>query len=163
MKRIIPATIIALASIWLGWTVLVDFFIVPTVFQEINNFFEAGFLGIAVFSKLNSLELIVGTALVGLTSLNFKQGRNAVIIFVLSLILWLISMLYFTYLTPELIGITELWHKADLAGVAGLAGIPDLQQEHQHYHRIYIIIDSFKLFFLASILSIGIFEGGRWK
>ncbi|HXH76417.1 MAG TPA: DUF4149 domain-containing protein [Bacteriovoracaceae bacterium] len=162
-RKVLPPFIIALASIWLGWTVLVDFFIVPVVFQKIGDFFMAGFLGIEVFSKLNNLEVLVASALVALTALSVKRGKSAIVAFVLSLILWFVAMFYFSYLTPKIISLTEQWKRADLMGLTGLSGIPDLQQEHQYYHRMYIAIDSVKLGLLSILIGFGIWRGDEWK
>ena len=51
--------ILILVSIWWGWTAIIDFAVVPTVFAIVNDFFNAGELGIALFSKLNLLEVII--------------------------------------------------------------------------------------------------------
>lgn len=163
MKKFIPPFILVITSLWLGWTMLVDFFIIPTVFKHVDDFFQAGFLGIAVFSRLNSLEILAATSLVSLTSLNVKKDITTVVAFVASLILFTISILYFVYLTPKIITLTELWRKADLMGLIGLRGIADLQQEHQFYHRLYIGIDTVKLGLLLILMGFGVFRSEQWK
>jgi hypothetical protein len=40
----------------------------------------------------------------------------------------------------------------------GIAGIKDIQQEHQFYHRIYVGLDSLKLLILSFILGISFFR-----
>lgn len=139
-----------------------DFFVVRTVFATVSNFFEAGDLGIAVFSKLNNLELIVGSSLMALTAWQTLKDRRSLKLFVLSLMCWIVVMFYFTYLTPKLIGLTDLWKLADAKGVIAINGISDIQQEHQHFHRIYIALDSFKLMALSCLLFLGVWKNEEW-
>lgn len=142
-----------LLSIWWAWTVLVDMVIVRTVFATVDNFFLAGELGIALFSKLNNFELVVSSAIVALLSI--KKSWKLLIVAVL---LWALSMTYFCYLTPKIIYLTELWKKLDLMGINTVAGIPDIQQEHQFYHQMYITLDSIKLFTLTALIGMGIWK-----
>ncbi len=165
MKRnLIPYSVfIALVSAWLGWTVLVDFFVIRTVFGTITNFFEAGDLGIALFSKLNNLELVVASALLAMLSFQTKKNRNSLKLLIPIMISWIIVMMYFTWLTPKIMTLTELWKAAESSGAIGISGVPDIQQEHQYYHRIYVGLDSLKLFLLASLLSLGIWKSEEWS
>jgi hypothetical protein len=163
LKKYIPSLVIALSATWLGWTVLVDFFIVPTVFREIDDFFEAGFLGIAMFSKLNQLEVMTGFVLFALTSSCFKKGRSAQVATVLAFTLLGLSLYYLTFLTPQIIRVTELWKQTDLMGSDALAGISDPQQEHQFWHGLYIGLDTIKLGLLGILMSLGIVKGETWK
>lgn len=152
-----------LTSAWISWTILVDFFVIRTVFGIISNFFEAGDLGVAVFSKLNNLELIVGSALMTLTGHQTLKNRKSLKLFILSLLCWSVAMFYFTYLTPKLIGLTDLWKLADSKGIVSINGISDIQQEHQHFHRIYIGLDSFKLMALSCLLFLGVWKNEEWS
>lgn len=142
-----------LLSIWWAWTVLVDMVIVRTVFATVDNFFLAGELGIALFSKLNNFELVVSSAIVALLSI--KKSWKLLIVAVL---LWALTMTYFCYLTPKIIYLTELWKKLDLMGINTVAGIPDIQQEHQFYHQMYITLDSIKLLTLTGLIGMGIWK-----
>ena len=144
--------ILILLSMWWGWTVLVDFFIVPAVFQIVDNFFQAGELGIAVFSNLNRLEIITASLLTGILSVSVIKNRGHLFLFLMSIILWAISMTYIAYLTPKLIELTALWKNADLTGQINIPGQPDIQQTHQFFHRCYIITDTFKLCLISIML-----------
>lgn len=148
--------VLFLISIWWGWTVLTDFFVVPTVFKTINDFFNAGELGVALFGKLNSLEVIVGFILVILTIVSFKQKKTSKLILVLSSSCFLIVCTYFFYLTPKLAELTKLWQQAEAAGTQAIGGISDIQQEHQFYHQLYVKIDSIKLLLLSAHLVLSI-------
>lgn len=165
MKRnLIPySAFIALVSLWLGWTMLVDFFVVRTVFSIVTNFFEAGDLGIAIFSKLNSLELVVSSTMLALLSYQVMKNKKSIKLLVLALVCWVIVMTYFTWLTPKLVSLTELWKTADAAGSIGIGGIADIQQEHQFFHQIYIGMDSVKLLILATLLVLGIWKNEEWS
>jgi len=161
-NRFVFSTFLLIVSMWWGWTVLVDMFIIRTVFATIDNFFQAGDLGIAVFSKLNNLEVIVSTALVAVLSFQFTKNKKVLPLLVMSIVAWIVAMTYFAYLTPKLVELTELWKKTDLMGLAGAAGIPDIQQEHQFYHRLYIGMDSFKLVLLTVMILYGSFKQDKW-
>lgn len=161
-KRFVYSSFLVLVSLWWGWTVLVDMFIIRTVFSVIENFFQAGDLGVAVFSKLNNLELIVSTGIVTLLSYQVSKNKNALKLLVLSLGAWVISLVYFSFLTPRLTEMTNLWKKADALGVSGLNGIADIQQAHQFYHNLYIATDVIKLVLLTIILIIGIVQEEKW-
>ena len=147
---------------WWGWTVLVDFFIIRTVFANLDSFFQAGNIGIAVFSKLNNLEVIVSTILVALLSFQMTKNKKILPMLIMSLIAWAVVMTYFTYLTPKIVELTDLWKQTDLMGISAVAGIPDIQQEHQFFHRLYIGLDSFKLLILSAMILFGIWKDEQW-
>ena len=161
-KRVVYSLFLITVSLWWGWTILVDIFIIPTVFKTIDQFFQAGDLGIAVFSKLNNLEVVLGSILVGLFSYQVTKNKKALPLLVLSMVVWLIAMTYFSFLTPKLIELTELWKRTDLMGITGVAGIPDVQQAHQHYHNLYIGLDVIKLLLLSAMLLIGVIKEEKW-
>ncbi|MFP5386134.1 MAG: hypothetical protein ACLGHN_08655 [Bacteriovoracia bacterium] len=154
---------LVLTSMWLGWSLLVDFFIVPTVFATIDSFFQAGDLGIAVFSKLNKLEVIVSTVLVSLFSFHFVKTKKGLPLLVMVIFAWVIALSYFSFLTPKLVTLTELWKKTDLMGLTGVAEITDVQQEHQFYHNLYIGIDTLKIFLLSGLLVFGSLKQDQFK
>lgn len=161
-NRYLYSLFLIVVSLWWGWTVLVDIFIIPTVFKTIDQFFQAGDLGIAVFSKLNNLELVVASILVGLFSFQMTKNKKALMLLVPSILVWIIAMTYFAYLTPKLIELTELWKKTDLMGITGVAGIPDIQQAHQYYHNLYIGLDVVKLLLLSAMLIVGVVKEEKW-
>jgi hypothetical protein len=161
-KNIYYSSFLTLVSLWWGWTVLTDFFVVPMVFKTINDFFNAGELGAALFSKLNALELIVSSLLVVITALKLRENKQVLPFFILSVLGFSIVMLYFSFLTPKIIQLTDLWKKADEMGVSGIGDIPDVQQAHQYFHNLYIRIDSIKLIILTILLGLGFFKQDKW-
>jgi hypothetical protein len=152
------ALFIILTSVWWAWTFLVDFFVIRTVFKIVDSFWTAGRLGMTLFTKLNLLELIVSTALITLLALHVRQKKESTPIFIASFLTWLIAVTYFTYLTPKLTHLTELWQQADLMGLTAVKGIPDIQQEHQFFHNLYIGIDSVKFLLLTIMLGFGVWR-----
>jgi hypothetical protein len=146
--------ILILLSLWLGFTALIDFAVVPTVFKVVDDFFNAGELGIALFSKLNLLEIIFSSSLLALLALEIKKAPFIKWKLTLGLCAWIIVMVYLTYLTPKITELTGLWKAADLAQTTGSGNIQDIQQEHQSFHRLYIILDSVKLILLSGLLGL---------
>jgi hypothetical protein len=157
-----PSIFLILVSMWWGWTVLVDMFIIRTVFASVSNFFEAGELGIAVFTKLNNLELIVATALVGIISFQISKNKKLIKLFVLTMMVWIMAMSYFAFLTPKLVELTQLWKQSEQAGLIGSISVPDIQQAHQYYHNLYIALDVVKLILLSVMLGLGVWKQEDW-
>jgi hypothetical protein len=158
LEKYLSSLFLSLASFWWAWTLLVDFFVIRTVFKIVDSFWIAGKLGMALFTQLNLLELIVSTALVAILAIAARKKKEARLLFLAGVFTWIIAMTYFTYLTPKLIYLTELWQQADLIGLSGVAGIPDIQQEHQFFHKLYVGIDSLKFIVLSLMLGLGIFK-----
>ncbi len=161
-RRSLYTFALLLAATWLGWSVLVDFFIIPTVFRTVGNFFEAGDLGIAVFSKLNGLELVASSALVLTLLLLLRSQRKSWPLATAAILGWVIVLVYFSYLTPKLTHLTDLWKAAEAAGRVGVSGISDVQQEHQVYHKLYISLDTLKMVLLLFILAAGLYREKDW-
>jgi hypothetical protein len=150
----IRALLISCFSIWWGWTVLTDFFIVPSVFKMVPDFFTAGELGMTLFRKLNLLELVLAIFILAL-SLMPKRSKFLIS---LSPLLLIIASVYFFYLTPKIQTLTDWWKEAESLGVSSLHGIADIQQEHQKFHKLYVSIDAVKLLLLTSGLGFLIFK-----
>lgn len=162
MKKYLHSLFLILTSMWLGWTVLVDFFVVRTVFSVVSNFFEAGDLGIAVFSRLNHLEVVVSTTMLAILSIVVKRKKSLLPTLALSLLAWSLSMFYFSFLTPKLVMLTALWKKADTIGSLAIAGYPDIQQTHQFWHNLYIGLDSVKLLTLITLVVLCAWKREHW-
>ena len=163
LRKIIFAKTFVLLGMWWGCTVLVDFFVIPNVFRTIDIFFKAGELGIVVFSKLNALEVILGSALVGMLSYQVSKNRKALPMLMMAIVLWIIAMTYFSFLSPKISELTALWKEADQAGQMSIARYPDIQQAHQFYHKLYIGIDTFKLLLLTFMISYGVVKQEKWS
>jgi hypothetical protein len=155
--------IIVLLSFWLGWTILVDFFVVPSIFREIPEFFKAGKLGMILFSKLNNLELIVSSSILGLSIMQSRKNPHSRPLIPFALLAWMIIMLYFTFLTPKIIILTEMWMKAGHDHAMFVSqGITDIQQEHHFYHNLYRSIDAIKLVLLTIFLFCTLKNRDKW-
>jgi uncharacterized membrane protein (UPF0136 family) len=154
---------LTLVSLWWGWTVLVDFFMLPAVFKTVNDFFNAGELGMTLFSQLNALELIVSSLLIVVTALKLKQSKKILPFFILTLAAFSIVIFYLAFLTPKIVALTDLWREAEKLGASGIGNIPDIQQEHQFFHKLYIRIDTVKLIILTILLGTGLFKQDKWS
>jgi hypothetical protein len=150
-------------SLWWGWTVLVDMFVVRTIFSTIDDFFAAGDLGMSIFTQLNNLELVIGSVMIVVLVFESKSNNKILDFFILSLICWMMIIFYFSYLTPKLIELSTLWKQSHLLGISNAGSIKDIQQEHQFYHRLYMKLDSLKLFILTVLLFLSIWKQEKWK
>lgn len=149
-RRLLSSSLLVLTTLWLGWTALVDFIVVPAVFGHINNFFEAGDLGIFLFTKLNSFEVVIASFTIIVLIFIFRKNRTALPLLASSVIVFAIALTYFTWLIPKLSYLTELWKMSEAGKTIPVA---DIQQEHQLYHRIYIGMDTVKLIVLLFMVS----------
>lgn len=120
---------------WFSMTCLLDFMVVPSLFRNISNFFEAGKLGIKLFSAFNYVEVIF--SIIILITL-FKRGSLKKYILAFSLLGF--SLLYFFYLTPSITKWAALWE----------AHTPTTSFHHQLYRNLEV----FKLIILGLFLAI---------
>lgn len=150
--------ILIFTAVWWGWTALIDFAVVPTIFRIVPDFFTAGELGIALFSKLNLLELTTSSILVVLAVIQVKNEKRGKIQLGLIFSAWIIVMIYFSFLTQKITDLTALWKKADSLNTISILGIVDIQQEHQFYHRVYVGLDVLKLLLLSFVMGLSLFR-----
>lgn len=153
VRRLFYSALLVLLSLWLGWTALVDFVVVPAVFRNINNFFEAGDLGIYLFTRLNFLEVILASMTLVVLVFIFRKNRTALPLLVSGVIVFIIALSYFTFVIPKLSYLTDLWKMSEAGKTIPIA---DIQQEHQFYHRIYVTMDTVKLLVLSFMLAASI-------
>lgn len=149
IRRLLFSSLLILLSLWLGWTVLVDFIVVPGVFRNIHNFFEAGDLGLHLFQRLNSLEVVVATFVLAVVVFIFRKNRRALPLLIAGVLVFIISLVYFSWLIPKIHELTELWKLSEAGKQIAIA---DIQQEHQYFHRIYVVLDTIKILILLFML-----------
>lgn len=147
------SALLVLLTLWLGWTSLVDFVVVPAVFRNVHDFFEAGDLGVLLFTKLNSIEVVIASVVFAVLVLNFRTNRHSFPLLLGSFLALAIAFAYFLWLIPKLAHLTELWKLAEAGKTVGLA---DVQQEHQYFHRLYVTLDTVKIFILTLLLGLTI-------
>lgn len=148
-RRLLYSSLLILLSFWMGWTVLVDFVVVPGVFRNVEPFFQAGELGIYLFQRLNSLEVVIASSVVAVLVFIFRKNRKALPLLVSGLVVLVIALVYFSWLTPKIEELTQLWKMSDAGQAIALA---DVQQEHQYYHRLYAILDTVKILVLLFMM-----------
>ena len=161
-SRVNYSSFLILVSKWWGWTVLMDIFIVPVVFRHVDDFFKAGEFATSLFSQINILELIISSLLLVLLSFITMKNKKMLPLFLMGISVFAISFTFFSYLTPKISTITGLWKQADMIGLVGIAGIPDIQQEHHFFHNLYIILDVVKLLLLTIMLTFGLTTKQNW-
>lgn len=156
---ILKFLVITLPSFWLASTCLINFVIIRLIFSEIDSFFVAGTVGMKLFTTYNKIELFFAFAMIlSIGRLIFKN-QFPKLLFLLGIPLLIIPLFYEFYLTSKISELTILWEKADLMGINSINGIPDIQQEHQFFHRLYIVIDSVKLILISfSLILCSIFS-----
>lgn len=153
-----PILLLILTVTWAAWTVLVDFFLVPAVFQTIPQFFLAGQMGIQVFSRLNQLEFPLACSMLALLLWRLRMYPGLKWLTPVNIVLTGIAGIYLFSLTPKLTELTGAWEYADKMGTLSTQGHADIQQQHQTYHRVYVIIDTVKLaLLLLQTIWLGVF------
>jgi hypothetical protein len=145
--------ILLLITAWLSTTLMIDFFIVPSIFRIIPDFFQAGELGAHVFSTYNRIELILISVIMSLVALSAKKNIYGRWLLLLGFLLFVITLTYNFYLTDRMKEIAAIWEYAEQTGQVGAPGLPDVQQTHQAYHRVYVVLDSIKIFLLIGCIG----------
>lgn len=148
-RRLLYSALIILLSFWLAWTALVDFVVVPGVFRNIANFFEAGELGIYLFTRLNYLEVVIASTALAVLVFIFRRNRRALPLLISGIVVLVIALSYFAWLIPKIDHLSSLWKLSEAGQTIPIA---DIQQEHQYFHRIYILMDTAKLIVLLFML-----------
>ena len=147
--RILFSTLLILLSLWIGWTTLVDFVVVPGVFRNIDDFFEAGDLGIYLFERLNYVEVVVASTVLMVLTFIVQKNRRALPLLFCGVLVLAISLAYLSWLIPKIAELTELWKLSEAGREVAVA---DVQQQHQYFHRVYVILDTIKLLILLFML-----------
>ncbi len=138
-------------------SVVADFLIAPSIFAVIENFFNAGDLALLIFSKVTFIEAILASIFLALM-ITFHHKNKQAFALTLTVLCWVIAVFYVSYLIPKILNVTEVWKKAEEMGVVGIGDIKDAQQEHQFFHRIYIVLDSIKLIFLSTLIGLTVYR-----
>jgi Domain of unknown function (DUF4149) len=145
-----------LLGLWWGTTAIIDFVVVPTVFSVINDFFNAGELGIALFRKFNLFELFFA---ISILAFEWRTKNKFVLIPILFALI--IVIIYTTTLTPHLAQLSKWWKEAESLSLTSIHGVKDIQQEHQFYHRLYVSLDTLKILILSCVLTYKLFAKNK--
>ncbi|GAB4015481.1 MAG: hypothetical protein Fur0010_14570 [Bdellovibrio sp.] len=143
--------LLVISSLWMGMTMSVDFVAVPLVFQTLTSLQEAGKLGIAVFSKFNSIEIFLSMVLFIASILEFlknKNGRWPMTWVLFSILLTSLAVLYAFYLSPRIAFLGNEMHQFPLESEPYLV----VYKEHQFFHKLYVKLDSLKLLLLLTMI-----------
>jgi hypothetical protein len=153
MKNLSFKLFLFLLGAWLFCTILVDFVAVPAVFQTVTNRFEAGDVGMQVFTRLNFLEVIFSVLLLTCAFLFRERIVWRKIFFTSLFSLMGLALYYSTFLSPEIIKLTIGLRD----GVVETPAYQAIEARHAFYHQLYIRLDSFKLLILVA-LSISVLK-----
>jgi hypothetical protein len=141
---------------WLISTIFIDFFAVMAVFKNVSNIFEAGTVGMYVFSSFNKFEIIFGIflLLISFTNplTNLKMKNTMIII---SAILLSFALYYNFFLSPKITTLTHSMHDIGM----GNKGYDEIERMHGIFHKRYVSMDSIKLLLLLALLCLGIGKG----
>jgi hypothetical protein len=139
----------ALIVVWTSLTIMVDFIVIPNVFQNIPNFFMAGNLGVILFNKFNLIEFPISSMIFLMSITHFEKTKSGYFLILSSILLLAIASSYLFYLTPKLTHLTAIWEYAEKMGTLG-SGKDDVQSLHMFYHQAYRWLDTVKLLLLFS-------------
>ncbi|MBP9674993.1 MAG: DUF4149 domain-containing protein [Bacteriovoracaceae bacterium] len=138
-------------GLWLGMTLMLDFFVLPTVFRTLTDVFVAGRIGMSIFTKFNIVELLFSCSLVCAA---YFWGKNSDIkknkflgagLFLLALVA------FFTFfLTPKISMLAlQLSHAKNLTA----SSFVTFQEELATYHKLYVRLDGLKIILQLTILG----------
>lgn len=145
---------LSLLSLWLALTCFVDFIVVPTVFRNVSSRAEAGDIGMIVFSLVNKVEFVCAV-IVLICAYLFKDTVKRKILLLTTLVsLLFLTVIYNTYMTPQVRKQTLLMRDADQESTAYLKA----QETHEFYHSLYKKTDSVKILALLVLLTAGILK-----
>ena len=145
---------------WLISTIFIEFFAVMAVFKNVSNIFEAGKVGMYVFSSFNKFEILFGFFLLLISFKNPMENikiKNTMI--GLSLILLGFALYYNFSLSPKITSLTYSMHDIGISN----KGYEEAEKLHEVFHKRYVFMDSIKLFLLLTLLCLGIGKGKTFK
>jgi hypothetical protein len=150
--NLIRKFVLCFLAAWLALVIFTDFVVAPTVFQTVSKRVEAGELGMKVFSALGFFEVIVGIILflLGLVVLKRFRTKRAGSLFLLATCLFAFALLGKFYLTPELTRLNLKKYTMDEQSIE----YQKVQSQHHFLHNFYIKLDTFKMLFLLTGLSL---------
>src|SRR5690606_26250636 len=121
---------------WLSLVMFTDFVVVPTVFRTLSNRFEAGELGMKVFSALGSYEAVVAILLFITAGVVFKRFRTkrSGFLFLFGTTLLAFALMGRFYITPELTKINQVKYTLDEQS----SEYQKLQSRHSFLHSFYV-------------------------
>lgn len=134
---------------WFLMSLFVDIIAVPTVFRNVTSVEQAGKVGMTIFSALNRFEILFALIFIlGSWKMFNKHGKKAII--VLSLILFVWSLSYNLFFTPQIIFYTKMIH----SHAPNDPLMAEFQVQHSFYHHLYRYLDTAKLLML--LISLGL-------
>lgn len=153
LKRISVELVLPFILAWFLMTVLVDIVTIPTVFRNSTSITDAGKIGMTVFSRFNSFEIVFGFIVLIGSIVNFKSTQNKKWLFI-AVPLVILSFVYKFHMTPMITSLTYQIHATQVTDPAYIV----LQSDHAAYHTMYRYFDSTKLFVLLGFFIMVLFD-----
>ena len=153
LKKISLEMVLALILSWFLMTVLVDIVTIPTVFRNSSSITDAGKIGMTVFGRFNSFEIVFALLVFIGSAINYKSLKNKKWL-LFSIPLLILSFIYKFYMTPMITQTTFDIH----ATAASDPMYAILQSRHAQYHNIYKMFDSTKLIVLLVFGGVVLFD-----
>ncbi len=150
MKRVTWKIYFIGLGIWLGITVFVDFVAVPTLFSNVSSRYEAGRVGMILFTTFNKIEVTLSLLLLGFAFLFWERVLWKKTVFGLLGLLVILAMSYTFYLSPKIVELTEKMQTV----VPESRAYQLWDKDHQFFHRTYIKLDSLKLLLLLVLMIV---------
>ena len=131
---------------WLLLTCFLDFFAVPTIFQQSGDLFEAGRIGGQIFFGMNNIEVLVALLVLILSFFVINKVNRAKL--VICFLLLIIASTYRFYLSPKIMYYAE---KMELYANDKIQD-KDFDESRELYHNTYIRMDAIKILLLILLL-----------
>lgn len=142
-KKMSIELVLPFVSAWFLMTVLVDIVAIPAVFRNSSSIVDAGKIGMTVFGRFNSFEIVFGIIVLIGSVVNYKILKNKKWLY-FAVPLFFLSFIYKFYMTPMITNTTYEIHKTQVSDPQYAV----LQSQHAEYHTLYRYFDSGKLLFL---------------
>lgn len=153
LKRVSVELVLPFILAWFLMTVLVDIVTIPTVFRNSTSITDAGKIGMTVFSRFNSFEIVFGFIVLIGSIVNFKATNNKKWLFI-AVPLVILPFVYKFHMTPMITSLTYQIHATAPTDPAYIV----LQSDHAAYHTMYRYFDSTKLFVLLGFFIMVLFD-----
>lgn len=141
-------------AIWVGGSLIVDFAVVPTVFEHLGRR-DAGNVGVVLFARMNRLEGLLGAASVLLAA---AMGRTAwggrtrhITATALVVGMTVVAVMFLVYFTPAIV---HRWTELVSTGMdlENLDNQPPARAELRTLHRVYAGLDVLKILAGVAVL-----------
>lgn len=149
LKKISVEMVLPFLLAWFLMTILVDIVTIPTVFRNSSSITDAGKIGMTVFGRFNTFEVVFSVIVLIGAIVNLKVLKNKKwVFFAAPLVIW--ACLYKFYMTPMITNTTLEINQTQVSDPRYV----ELQSTHAYYHNMYRYFDTSKLIFLLIFMGV---------